>query len=387
MPMLRPHRRMPPRKPVADPSAANPLHSYRRAFCEWTVVVGMSPNTARMREHALVAFIRWADERGIRQPGEFTRPILQRYQRHLYLVRKPNGDPLAFTSQLAKLIPIVAWFKWLTREGHILHNPAADLDLPTPPKSLPKHLLSIEQVGHVLNQPDTSTAIGIRDRAMLEILYSSGIRRNELTQLKITEVDLERGTLMVRSGKGRKDRLVPLGERACAWVRRYLLEVRPELIASDTLVMFLNDWAQPYPYGYLSITVRRYMQAAGIAYGSCHALRHACATHMLEGGADIRYIQALLGHAELSTTQIYTHVAIDKLKAVHALTHPARLERVKANPLPGEPGSLTAQMRPDGVNVAADELGPVPAPKAAQIALLAQLAAETDAENDDVDAV
>ena len=370
MPMLRRMRPMPPRKPVADPSAANPLHSLRRAFCEWTVVAGMSPNTARMREHALSAFIRWADERGLSHPGEFTRPILQRYQRHLYLARKKNGEPLAFTSQLTKLLPVVAWFKWLTREGHILHNPAADLDLPTPPKSLPKHLLSIEQVSQVLNQPDTSTAIGIRDRAMLEVLYSSGIRRNELTCLKITEVDLERGTLMVRLGKGRKDRLVPLGERACAWVRRYLLEVRPLLVASDTLVLFLNDWAQPYPYGYLSLVVRRYMQAAGMRYGSCHALRHACATHMLEGGADIRYIQALLGHANLDTTQIYTHVAIEKLKAVHALTHPARLERLQP--------AKAAPEAPEGANVRADELGPVPAPKNAQAAFLADLAAEDE---------
>jgi integrase/recombinase XerD len=328
--MLRPHR-ITPRKPkAAQPSDSNPLQPYKLSFCEWTCIMGLSDKTADMREWALGHFIAWVDERGIRHPGEVTRPILQRYQRHLYLLRKKDGQPLAYSSQVNRLTPVVAFFKWLTREGHILSNPAADLDMPKAPHRLPRHLLSIEQVSQVLNQPDTHTLIGLRDRAMLEVLYSSAIRRSELAHLKITDVDTERGTLMVRLGKGAKDRLVPVGERACAWVRRYSLEVRPELLSADTLVLFLNDWAQPFEPKQLSALVRRYMQAAGFASGSCHALRHACATHMLDGGADIRFIQALLGHSELTTTEIYTHVAIGKLKAVHALTHPARLERVTA---------------------------------------------------------
>ena len=327
--MLRPHR-ITPRKPgPPKPSDANPLHGYKTSFCEWTAVIGLSAQTADMREWALGHFIAWVDERGLRHPAEVTRPILQRYQRHLYLLRKKDGKPLAYASQVNRLTPVVAFFKWLTREGHILYNPAADLDLPKAPHRLPQHLLSVEQVSQVLNQPDSNTLAGLRDRAMLEVLYSSGIRRSELAHLKITEVDTERGTLMVRQGKGAKDRFVPLGERACAWVRRYSLEVRPELLSADTLVLFLNDWAQPFDPKQLSALVRRYMQAAGFNQGSCHALRHACATHMLDGGADIRFIQALLGHSELTTTEIYTHVAIAKLKEIHSATHPARLERLK----------------------------------------------------------
>ncbi|MBK7000501.1 MAG: site-specific tyrosine recombinase XerC [Rhodoferax sp.] len=328
--MLRPHR-ITPRKPgPPKPSDANPLHGYKTSFCEWTQVIGLSAQTASMREWALGHFIAWIDERGLRHPAEVTRPILQRYQRHLYLLRKKDGKPLTYASQVNRLTPVVAFFKWLTREGHILTNPAADLDLPKAPQRLPQHLLSVEQVSLVLNQPDTTTPGGLRDRAILETLYSSGIRRSELAHLKITEVDTERGTLIVRLGKGAKDRFVPLGERACAWVQRYLLEVRPELLAGETLVLFLNDWSQPFEPHQLSALARRYMQAAGFKQGSCHALRHACATHMLDGGADIRFIQAMLGHSELTTTQIYTHVAIAKLQAVHALTHPARLERVQS---------------------------------------------------------
>jgi integrase/recombinase XerD len=169
---------------------------------------------------------------------------------------------------------------------------------------------------------------GLRDRAILETLYSTGMRRLELTHLKLYDVDLARGTVMIRQGKGRKDRLIPIGSRACAWIQKYLDEVRPQLvIRSDERALFVTDYGEPFERNRLSDLVKKYMRHAGIAHGSCHALRHACATHMLENGADIRFIQALLGHAELSTTQIYTQVAIGKLKEIHAATHPARLER------------------------------------------------------------
>lgn len=324
----------------ADPSLGNPLHAYKREFCEWTQVAGLSRETARIRETSLTWFIRWAHERGIQHPGEVSRPVLQRYQRHLYLYRTARGKPLAQGSQLARMTPLVAFFKWLTREGHILANPAADLQLPRAPRQLPQSRMSVQQVETVINQPDTGALLGIRDRAILEVLYSSGVRRAELMHLKLHEVDCERGTLMIRQGKGARDRFIPLGARACAWVRRYLLEVRPELLGQDSEVLLLTDYGEPFDKNRLSALVRGYMRQAGIEHGSCHAFRHAMATHMLEGGCDIRFIQAMLGHASLETTQIYTHVAIDQLRAVHALTHPARLERLQREdePSPG-PGA------------------------------------------------
>jgi integrase/recombinase XerD len=362
--MLRAKQKSGVRPPPPDPSAANPLHAWRVAFCEWTLTIGLSPATAQIRQSSLQRFIAWADERGIRHPGEVTRPVLQRYQRHLYLARKANGQPLAFGTQATRLHPVIAFFKWATREGHILSNPAADLDVPKPPRQLPKHLLSISQVEGVINGTPTHTLPGIRDRAMLEVLYSSGIRRSELMRLKHYEVDTERGTLMVRLGKGRKDRLIPLGARACAWVRRYLHEVRPELIGADSDTLFLTDYGQPFEKNRLSDLVKGYMLAAGVAHGGCHALRHAMATHMLEAGADIRFIQAILGHSELSTTQIYTHVAIGQLQAVHALTHPARVQR--------------AQTGPQGANVATDDPMPQVQAQDAANAFLVDLAADDD---------
>ncbi len=325
--MLRPKQKSAIHRPKSDPSAANPLHSYARAFCEWTLVRGLSKGTASIRASSLRYFIAWAHERGLSRPGEVTRPVLQRYQRHLYLARKKDGTALSWSTQENRLRPLIAFFKWLTREGHILSNPAAELDMPKPPRQLPKHLLTIAQVESVINGTRTHTLQGVRDRAMLEVLYSSGVRRSELMGLQVADIDTERGTLVVRRGKGRKDRVVPLGERACAWVRRYQLEVRPELLGADTHTLFLTDYGEPFEKNRLSDLVKSYMLQAGVAHGGCHAFRHAMATHMHEAGADIRHIQVILGHSQLSTTEIYTHVAIEHLKAVHAATHPARVTR------------------------------------------------------------
>lgn len=319
---------MPARERVTDPAAGNLLRSYQSAFLEWTVTSGLSASTASIRRRALDGFIVWCDERGLDRPQDITRPILQRYQGHLYHYRKADGATLSFNTQATRLLPVVAFFKWCAREGHILNNPASDLVLPKPPRQLPRHLMSVAEIEAVLNQADVDTPSGVRNRAMLETLYSTGIRRAEMIGLSLYDVDTERGTLMVRQGKGRRDRLVPIGARACAWVARYVQEVRPLFaLTLDQRTLFVTDYGEPFENNRLSDMVKLHMRYAGFTSGGCHAFRHAMATHMLENGADIRYIQAILGHSELSTTQIYTHVAIGKLKAVHALTHPARLER------------------------------------------------------------
>ncbi|MDM5182216.1 site-specific tyrosine recombinase XerC [Massilia sp. DJPM01] len=316
------------RERAPDPAAGNLLRSYQNAFLEWTVTSGLSESTASIRRRALDGFILWCDERGLDRPQDITRPILQRYQGHLYHYRKADGAPLSFNTQATRLMPIVAFFKWCARENHILYNPASDLVLPKPSRQLPRHLMSVAEIESVLNQADIGTPSGVRNRAMLETLYSTGIRRAEMIGLSLYDVDTERGTLMVRQGKGRRDRLVPIGARACAWVVRYVREVRPQLaLTLDQRTLFVTDYGEAFEKNRLSDMVKLHMRHAGFASGGCHAFRHAMATHMLENGADIRFIQAILGHSELSTTQIYTHVAIGKLKAVHALTHPARLER------------------------------------------------------------
>jgi integrase/recombinase XerD len=307
----------------------NALSRALREFLESGEARGIAEATTRLRDLSCRRFILWCEERGLSKPTEITLPILERYQRHLYHYRKPNGEPLSFSSQYAQLVPIRAFFAWLTRARHILYNPASELQLPKVMPNLARYVLSVADIENILSQPDISTLLGIRDRTMMEVLYSSAIRRTELRRLLVFDVDTKKGTLLVREGKGRKDRMVPLGSRACAWVDKYLLDVRPELLtALDDNTLFLTLHGEAFTDYALGDTIKGYIAKAGIqAQGSCHLFRHACATHMLENGADTRYIQALLGHSDLSSTQIYTHVAIHKLKEIHAATHPAKMER------------------------------------------------------------
>ena len=312
-----------------DPAPENPLNRYLEAYSEWALAAGFSEHTVTTRRFALLRFILWCDERGLTHPNQITRPVLERYQRFLHQHRKTNGAPLSVIAQLGFLTSLTAWFRWMVRNHYLLHNPAADLELPKKPKALPKTILSVPQVEMILNQADTTTLMGIRNRAIMEVFYSSGLRRMELMGLKLYDIDTEHGTLMVRQGKGRKDRFIPVGKRACQWVDKYLTEVRPEIVSGyDDQTLFLNDFGQRMSERFIGDLMRRHVEAIGITTpGACHVFRHAMATHMLENGADIRFIQTMLGHASLETTQIYTQVSISKLKEIHNATHPARAER------------------------------------------------------------
>ena len=152
---------------------------------------------------------------------DVTLPVLERYQRYLYHYRKPNGEPLTFGTQQTRLVPLKAFFQWATRERHLLYNPASELLLPRLPRRLPKHILSVADIESLIGQPDIATPSGLRDRAMLETLYSSGIRRMELVELELYDLDTRGGGLTVRGGKGGRDRVAPLGARACLWLDRY----------------------------------------------------------------------------------------------------------------------------------------------------------------------
>lgn len=305
------------------------LPGYAEAFTEWMAATHFSPHTLRTRGNALAFFLRWCDERGLTRPSEINRAILERYRRHTYQYRQANGKPLGLKTQLARLIAVRMLFKWLARQHHILYNPAAELELPRSTRSLPAQILTVLDVETILNQTRTHEPLGIRDRAILETLYSTGIRRSELIHLTLYDLALDAGTVMIRQGKGRKDRVVPIGERAIAWLDKYLLDVRPTLVTEpDDGTVFLTVDGEPFSTNRLSELAHDYVQAAHPGRpGSCHVFRHAMATHMLEGGADIRVIQAILGHEDLATTAIYTRVSIQHLKQVHTRTHPARLTR------------------------------------------------------------
>jgi integrase/recombinase XerD len=324
-------------------------------FLDSLRVKNFSEETVHDRQVYATWFIEWAEQRGLTKPGEITKPILERYQRHLFAYRKRNGDPLSVGVQCHHMTVLRVWFKWLGRNNHILYNPASDIELPKAEHRLPKFVLTAREVERVLAQPDLKTPAGLRDRAMLETFYSTGMRRKELMRLMVYDIDAERGTCMIRQGKGKKDRLVPIGERALAWIDRYVTEVRPRLLVGDVgeagHTLFLSDAGAPFTPNQLTGRVRGFVDAADLGKtGSCHLFRHAMATLMLENGADIRYIQAMLGHARLTTTQIYTQVSIKLLKAVHTATHPAKLKRSESKQATPTP---TAEATPTTAGVAA----------------------------------
>lgn len=313
------------------PDNPNGFNAHLARFGDWQLVHNYAPTTVETRERALKGFFVWAEARGLFDPKDITRPVLERYQRHLYYYRKVDGNPLSFRTQAARLTPIRAYFKWLARENHILFNPASELELPRPESRLPKAVLSVEEVERVLAQPDITTPHGLRDRALLELLYTTAMRRAELTGLKLWDIDYGRRAVTIH-GKGRKDRIVPLAERAQAWLEKYRDEARPLLSSGrGERALFIGRFGQPFETKRLTKKVGRYVRESGIKKpGACHLFRHTAATLMLENGADIRFIQALLGHASLETTQVYTRVSIAKLTQIHAATHPgARLGRVK----------------------------------------------------------
>ena len=300
------------------------FYPYYHAFLRDTETT-CSQDTLKRRESALRRFIVWCEERDLQQPQNITKPILERYKRHLYYYRKSNGDPLSTGSQQTMLTPLRAFFRYLAKENHILYNPASELEIPKKGKRLPKAILHQDEINDVLNTIDTKTVSGLRDRAMIETLYSTGMRRMELVNLTVYDIDHRRGAVWIREGKYQKDRFVPIGDNALSWTVKYQDEARGELVMEpDKGRLFLTDYGEAFKRDALSNLVKRYLTRAGITtLGSCHLFRHACATHMLENGADIRFIQQLLGHEDLSTTQIYTQVSIDKLKAIHQATHPS----------------------------------------------------------------
>jgi integrase/recombinase XerD len=317
------------------PGAHDPdsLASFTERYLMALAVKGQAHDTLKDRRRALGLLVVWAAERGLMEPREITKPILERYQRHLFYYRKADGQPLPFRTQGQWLSPIKALFRWLARENYILSNPASELELPKAERRLPAAALTAEEAEAVLAIPDVGEPIGLRDRAIMEVFYATAIRRKELTGLAVYDVDWARSTLRIRQGKGGKDRVVPLGARALAWLAAYRDQARPKLLAGrDPGALFLSRDGTPIEANRLSDRVRACVRQAGVGKeGSCHIFRHTAATLMLEGGADIRFIQALLGHERLDTTQIYAHVSITKLAEIHAATHPgARLASDRA---------------------------------------------------------
>jgi len=295
----------------------------------WLEAKGYAETSVEGRRRDIAAFVTWCSERGVNRPPELTRLVLDLYQRRVARMERRDGAVISPRTQRLKLLAVSGFCKWLARERLVLYNPAAELELPKVGHYLPRTVLSADEAEQVLAVPNVATPLGLRDRAILETFYATGIRRSELMRLAVADIDLGRQILAVRQGKGKRDRFVPIGERALAWIGRYLEEVRPELvILPDPGHLYLTADGTSLGRNHLGKMVSTAIAMADIGkQGSCHLFRHTMATLMLEHGADIRFIQQMLGHARLETTQIYTQVSLDALRAVYEATHPGAMLR------------------------------------------------------------
>lgn len=281
-----------------------------------TVEKGLSVNTLDSYSGDLVRYANFLRGMGIVDIGETSKLEVMAY---LLSLRKQS---LSGKTVARSISVLRGFYRWLSDEGVLQGNPLEDMESPRTTRSLPE-VLSLDEVESLLNQPDPSNPIGMRDKAMLELLYATGLRVSELTNLVLNDINMEAGYLSVL-GKGARQRIVPMGQGALHWLMRYLEGSRKRLLGNNqSRLAFVSQWGKGMTrQGFWKI-MKKYALMAGIRKKiSPHTLRHSFASHLLEGGADLRSVQSLLGHVDISTTQIYTHVTRERLKRVHARFHP-----------------------------------------------------------------
>ncbi len=287
-------------------------------FCDalW-LEQGLSPNTLASYRRDLQQFSRWLD-------AQSKKTLLQGNGADIqsYLAQRIGHDHAKPRTTARLLSSLKRFYQYSLREGKISADPTLHIAAPKLPRSLPKSVSETEVIA-LLNAPDVAKPLGLRDRAMLEMLYAGGFRVSELVSLSMVQVSVDMAVVKVL-GKGAKERLVPIGEEALDWLARYLQEARLALLSGKmTHALFVTARGAAMTRQAFWYAIKRYAIIAGIQKSlSPHTLRHAFATHLINHGADLRVVQLLLGHSDISTTQIYTHVARERLKQLHAKHHP-----------------------------------------------------------------
>lgn len=278
-----------------------------------------SPSTINNYANQLQRFAEWLPQTLAGDLRRVTRADIDTYQAYV------RSEPISVDTRALRMRAVKRLFDHLVREGRLLLHPADHVVELRRNDRLPKAVLSVKQVRQLLAAPNTGTPQGLRDRALLELIYATGIRVGELEQVWLGDWECAQQTLVIRHGKGDKARVVPIGKTASAWLARYLDEVRPALVAPRPFerALFVVQGGQPLRQYLVRQMLKRYQAQCHLRKTvSPHALRHACATHLLQAGADIRAIQELLGHASLNSTAIYTRVAVVDLKTMHTRYHP-----------------------------------------------------------------
>jgi len=293
-----------------------------KKWAEWIQAQGFAPGSVRDHRQKLQPFLKFlaGDD-----PREADRERLAAYQTHLFeFVSRKTGKHLSCNSQINRLTALKNFYRFLHQTGRIAINPAEVIVLPRHPKLLPPVLLKTRELRALLDAPDLGNPLGFRDRVIMEVFFATGMRLAELTSLAVGDLDFDQGLITIRTGKGQKTRLVPMGEVAGNWLNEYLAHVRPVLAkGQQSDALFLNRFARPMDRNGWQKKLAEYVTACGLKKPfTSHCFRHQLATAMLERGADTRHIQEILGHDTLKTTQRYLHVVKAELKRIHKKTHP-----------------------------------------------------------------
>jgi integrase/recombinase XerD len=305
------------------------LNTFREKYRQHLVVIHYALETIKRYVYFLNRFFAWIEDQGITEVSKITKEIVLDYQAHLYEIINSRGEPNSVFHLNNTLKALKGFFRFLAEKNYSVSDPAKDISYARTPRRLPRSILTGPEAKKVIHAPDTKTASGYRDRTILEVLYSTGIRRSELLNLQLADVDYHDGFVRVNSGKGSKDRVVPIGKIACRYLENYVKAVRPMFVKDPTdNHLFLTVNGTRISKNRVWELVKVYGKKTKIKKNiSPHTFRHTCATLMLRNKANIRHIQELLGHASLETTQVYTSVSIADLKEVHAKCHPREKDR------------------------------------------------------------
>lgn len=289
------------------------------------MALGESNATLKTKRVLLTRFVEWAATQGTYNIQDLDLLVLEEYRRHLNRYRKRDGNPLDISTQCARLMAVTKFVKTMDYYDVIDGTFAKKFRLPRIPRRLPKNIPSVEDIERMLDQALIMGRLGLRNRAIIEVFYATGIRRIELVNMNIRDLDFQRQILTVREGKNKNDRNVPIARRALDWVERYLKEMRPSQAKLDSgEALFLTEAGQRMKPHKVTDMVTKCIKRSGIdKEGACHVLRHATGTEMVRHGADIKVVQEMLGHSDISSTQIYAHVTINDLNRVYYETHPA----------------------------------------------------------------
>ena len=290
----------------------------------WMMTSGYSDRTVEMYVIYLKKFFRYiSEEKSIEKLSEVTPEIISQY--HIYLAgEKPKGKKLSLKTQNMKMITVMMFFRFLVREKHYLYDPTSHIIVKDPPRRRTREVMSESEMVRLLNAPNPETTLGLRDKALLELYYSCGIRNTESRRLAVKDVDISNRLVRIRHAKGGGDQTVPIGRVAALYLEEYIANARPKLAKNELEeTLFLSHRGKPLHILAPSRIVRKYAKAAKIKRKTdAHSLRHTCGTHLYDNGADIKCIQELLRHKSLDTTQIYIEVKASKLKKVLEKTHP-----------------------------------------------------------------